>query len=327
MVEKAAQIIKDGGVVAFPTETVYGLGADASNEAAISKVFSIKGRPSNNPLIVHVANKQAAIKLLDLAGERLLINRFEKLSKLWPGPISIVAPKADVISDLVTGGSKNIAVRVPDNEIALQLLLEAGTPIAAPSANLSGQLSPTKSEHVTKYLGDKIDLVLDGGDCKVGLESTVVSIVGENVAILRPGAITKENLEEVLNETVLDHSKHVSKSNSEILSSPGLLESHYRPRTPLYFERDVEPMNLTAQKIARVYLDGRKNRELSGQVIREVSLSETGNLNESAANLFSTLHELDELGLDAIIIDSTEDQGIGAALMNRLNRACFKGNN
>lgn len=303
--ERAAAVLRDGGVVAFPTETVYGLGANAFDARAVARVFEIKRRPSFDPLIVHVGSDA----MLDsVAGDvspqaRALIERF------WPGPLTIVMPKRVEVPALVTSGLPTLAVRMPAHPVARALLAGAALPLAAPSANPFGRLSPTRAEHVERMLGSSVDAIIDGGPTEFGLESTIVALEPAPV-VLRPGAITADQLEAALGVAV-----GVARPSAQPLA-PGQLAHHYAPRTPL---RIVDPQTVSAQERAGAGLVTLSRRAAGYAQARR--LSERGDLREAAARLFETLHELDRLDLRRIDVEPIAEIGLGVAIMDRLRRA------
>ncbi|MGB7205966.1 MAG: L-threonylcarbamoyladenylate synthase [Anderseniella sp.] len=302
-IEAAATALREGKLVAFATETVYGLGADATNGKAVASVFEAKGRPSFNPLIVHVVSVAEVEKL------GVLNDHARKLaSALWPGPLTLVLPRTPdcPISRLASAGLKSIAIRVPGHHQAQQLLQLAGKPIAAPSANISGQISPTTAAHVTAGLGDSIWGVLDGGPCEIGLESTIVSCLSDEPIILRPGGITEQQLSDVLGQKIT--TQHGS-TNDPI--SPGQLESHYAPNAQVR-------LNVKEPEPGEAYLAFGK-KEPEAFIIR--NLSPQKDLREAAANLFAMLHTLDMLGAESIAVAPIPDEGLGIAINDRLKRA------
>lgn len=304
-IEQSASIIKKGGLVAFPTETVYGLGADATNQEACLNIFKAKGRPSNNPLIVHVHSLEAAMELAEFNAEALL------LSKFWPGPLSIVLPKKPnvKIAACVSAGLATIAIRVPADEVALQLLEKSGLPIAAPSANKSGMMSSTAESHVRENFADDIFVLSSERRCKVGLESTIVDLSTPTPTILRYGFITPEMI-----ETTLGRPVEVATKSSEI-KAPGMMHRHYCPRTPLR-------MNAESLQEGEVGLDF-ADSNLGGNF--SLNLSKSGDLTEAASNLFDYLHQLDEYALKnnmrAIAVAHVPHESIGLAINDRLSRA------
>jgi len=251
MIDRTVQILRRGGVVAFPTETVYGLGADATNARAVERVFQIKGRPSTNPLICHVADAGIArryARVWPVAAQQIA-------DAFWPGPVTIVLPKSEAIVPTVTAGLDTVGLRAPNHPLALELLRAFDGPLAGPSANKSNHVSPTTAGHVRDELGDDVDLILDGGPCSVGIESTVLSLAGDVPRILRPGAITREMIESVMGMTV-EETGTVAQT-MEPQSSPGQFEKHYAPRTPAYrFEpRERHQIDLTDAAIIEPTLD------------------------------------------------------------------------
>jgi L-threonylcarbamoyladenylate synthase len=298
-INAAAEALKRGELVAFPTETVYGLGADASNDLAVARIYEVKVRPSFNPLICHVAENAQAFALgrfPDLAG-RLA-------DALWPGPLSIVVPRTEhcPVSLLATAGLNSLALRVPRGEVALTLLRAFGGPVVAPSANPSGQLSPTTASHVIEGLGDKVEIVLDGGPCSVGLESTVVSFTSDLPTLLRPGGIPREQIEEILGHALSDDFASARPQ------SPGQLESHYAPRAKLRLGAK-RPNDTEAYLGFGLHDHGPYN------------LSRKGDVAEAAGNLFRLLHEIDAKGMGAIAVAPIPRYGLGEAINDRLRRA------
>jgi L-threonylcarbamoyladenylate synthase len=295
----AADALRRGELVAFATETVYGLGADATNGQAVAAIYEAKGRPSFNPLIVHVPTAEAAMRLGQFnADARKLAGAF------WPGPLTIVVERAAgcAVSELVSAGLNSIAIRVPGHEGARKLLEAAGVPVAAPSANRSRQISPTRPEHVLAGLEGRIWGVLDMGACEVGLESTIVSCLGEEPVLLRPGGISREQLDVVLGKPV-----SIDAGNPLAPVAPGQLESHYAPNAQVR-------LNATSAREGEVMLG-------FGKVDGAMNLSPSGDLKEAAANLFAMLHALDATGAAAIAVAPIPDIGLGAAINDRLNRA------
>jgi L-threonylcarbamoyladenylate synthase len=306
-IREAAAALAEGGLVAIPTETVYGLAADAWNPEAVAAIFETKRRPAFDPLIVHIAGFE---DLGQVAAS--WDSRAESLAKrFWPGPLTLVLPRSDRIPDLVTSGLPMVAVRVPDHPAALQLLKILGRPLAAPSANLFGTVSPTTAEHVRAQMGDVIPLILDGGSCRVGVESTILSLAGGKSIILRPGGVSREELESVLGQV------DVESGSKSLPVAPGQLESHYAPRTPLRLlgsrkqPRGGSNVGLLAFKAAPVGVDFAAVEVLSAQ----------GDLREAATNLFAALRRLDEKGLKEIQAESVPETGLGLAIMDRLKRA------
>lgn len=306
-IKKAAEIIRKGGLVAFPTETVYGLGADALNPHAVARIFEVKNRPRFDPIIVHVANFSEVERLWSHVDERA-----EKLmEKFWPGPLTLALPKSDIVPDIVTAGLSTVAIRMPSHPVALSLIKEAQTPIAAPSANPFGYLSPTSAEHVKEQLGNKIELILDGGRCPVGVESTVISLAEKKPLLLRPGGVALEEIENIVGKVEIAH--HASARPQ----SPGQLSRHYSPRTPI--EILTGKGEREGKKVGLLVFTPPASRQGDYEVV-EV-LSSEGDLVEAAANLFLCLHRLDRKGLDVIYAEPVPEVGLGRAIMDRLRKA------
>ncbi|VBB68908.1 TsaC protein (YrdC domain) required for threonylcarbamoyladenosine t(6)A37 modification in tRNA [invertebrate metagenome] len=299
---KAARLIRYGRLVAFPTETVYGLGSDARNDKAVSAIFAAKSRPCFNPLIVHVASLDAVTALVDLEERGRVL-----ASHLWPGPLTLVAhQRSDCpVSRLATAGLETLAVRVPDHPVALSLLTTVGCPVVAPSANLSGLVSPTTAAHVAESLAGAIDMILDGGTCRVGLESTVIDLSRPHATLLRPGGIATEDIEYLIGTLVISNETECAPR------SPGMLTRHYAPSRPLRLNaHDIRP--------GEVLLG-------FGQVPgATLNLSQTANLEEAAANLFLMLRALDRSDVTAIAISPVPLLGLGRAINDRLRRAASR---
>jgi L-threonylcarbamoyladenylate synthase len=311
----AAGCLAAGGLVAFPTETVYGLGADAQDGIAVARLYEAKGRPAFNPLIAHVGDLKAAQGLarFDAAAERLA-------TAFWPGPLTLVLPKADTckVADLATAGLDSIAVRVPDHRIAADILRAFGRPVVAPSANRSGHVSPTTAQHVLADLRGRIDLIVDGGATPVGVESTIVSCL-DAPALLRPGGVPRAAIERVLGHVLGDapateHADQERPDEGEAPLAPGQLASHYAPRTPLR-------LDATSVLTAEALLAFGATVPTGAEPMRTLNLSARGDLIEAAANLFSHLRALDAAGARAIAVMPVPHQGIGEAINDRLKRA------
>lgn len=307
-IQAAAKHLRDGGLVAFPTETVYGLGADAFNRKAVASIFATKQRPTFNPLIVHIAKREDAAQLFEEIDEgmRRLMQHF------WPGPLTIVARKKESVPDLVTAGLETVAVRMPANATALELIAQAGTPVAAPSANKFGMLSPTTPQHVLKQL-PQLQYILDGELPKVGIESTVIEVNKGKFKLLRPGVILADEIRQFIPEAA-------AEEIPEKINSPGLLKSHYSPNKPI-FMLGTEPKNLEGAKIGILAFKKLEHPELFHHT--EV-LSPAGDLTEAAANFFLALHRLEESDADLIIAEPIPEEGIGKAIMDRLKKAVYQ---
>ena len=323
-VEKGAALIRAGEVVAFPTETVYGLGADALNEKAVLKIFAAKGRPADNPLIVHVSDPAQVPRLARVTNQaKALMNAF------WPGPMTVILEKTDVVPKTVTAGLPTVAIRMPDNAGALALIRESRTPIAAPSANASGRPSPTSAAHVMADMAGKIPLVLDGGPCKWGLESTVLTLCGEPT-VLRPGAVTPEMLQKVIGKVRISPAALSPLKSGETAASPGMKYTHYAPKAKVYMASGER--GLMKESAAALYDECsrlRKNPVIlcSGQtsafygerdcdIIGDMTAPET-----FCAALFAALRKADETGRDAVVLEALPADSFGLAYMNRALRA------
>jgi len=309
IIHQAAEIIKRGGIVAFPTETVYGLGADAFNPLAVARVFEVKRRPYFDPLIVHIADTAHLKNLV----QEIPSDAKKLMEKLWPGPLTVVLLKEEDIPDIVTAGLPTVAIRMPNHSMALSLIKESKCPIAAPSANPFGYLSPTTAEHVREQLGDQVDLILDGGPCPVGVESTIISFIGEKPGLLRPGGVSLEEIESIIGKI------KISPIEDDRPSAPGMLPRHYAPRTPIVLEWSEKDAEVYRSK--RIGFLALKEPNPFLKFIHVEILSKRGDLREGAANLFSAIRRLDALNLDLILAEPVPEVGLGRAIMDRLRRA------
>jgi L-threonylcarbamoyladenylate synthase len=310
-IEAAARCLAAGGLVAFPTETVYGLGADATDGGAVARLYAAKGRPSFNPLIAHVADAAAARALarFDAAAERL--------AAFWPGPLTLVLPKSPTcpVADLATAGLDTIAVRVPRHPVARDILTAFGRPVVAPSANRSGHVSPTTAQHVVADLGGRIDLIIDGGPTTVGVESTIVACLGAQPVLLRPGGIPREAIEQALGAPISVPPRVSSFADGSPQLAPGQLASHYAPRARLRLDaRSVGPGEA-------LLAFGPALPPGAAQAVAVHNLSAKGDVIEAAANLFSHLRALDASGAAAIAVMPVPHAGLGEAINDRLKRA------
>ena len=312
-IKQAAALLRDGQLVAFPTETVYGLGANALKVDAVEKIFIAKKRPQTNPLIVHISSSKEVEKYADT--KTIDSETLDKLYSLWPGPLTLIMPKKEIVPDMVSAGKNTVALRVPNNPLALQLLEELDFPLAAPSANSFSETSPTEAKHVEQSLGSEVPLILDGGKCSVGLESTVLDLSSTPACILRPGAVSIEEIRKIIPE--VSQIDSFIEDKTKPLTSPGLLKKHYSPKTPLYFFDKT----INAEKVGAIVFSEKLKQEEINKFDAYVVLSKSGNLEEVASKLYSTLIAMDKLSLDAIKIDSCPKKGIGKAIMDRLERA------
>lgn len=309
---RAAEIIASGGLVAFPTETVYGLGADALNPEAVAKVYAAKGRPSDNPMIVHISSKDDLIKLTP----RITADMEKLMEAFWPGPMTMIVPRLSVVPDVTTGGLDTVGIRMPDHPAALELIRLSGCPIAAPSANLSGKPSPTTAGHVADDLSGRIDAVVCGEDCQVGIESSVIDVTTDAPMILRPGIITKEDFERALGKPVaLDptlNRRPDTFNNDEFKpKAPGMKYKHYAPKAEMIIFEG-------APEAARRAMEAEKTaREDAGQKVCLISFDE-GEEVTAAHDFFRRLRESDEAGADVILTMALCEEGVGFSVMNRM---------
>lgn len=325
IIKLAAEDIKDGKLVAFPTETVYGLGADGLNPNAIEKIFKAKGRPQDNPLILHVYNIEQVEELV----EEINDNTKKVMEKFWPGPLTILFKKSDLVPNEITAGLDTVAIRMPEDKIALRLIEESNTAIAGPSANLSGRPSPTTAEHVKIDLEGKIDTIIDGGSTGIGLESTVVDLSGDEPMILRPGGITFEQLKEIIPNITVD-SSIIKEGENIVPKSPGQKYRHYAPKSKMILyngevDNIVSNINIEIEeylnkgyKVGVMATDETMDRYVGGEII---SMGTRSNRETIAHNLFKVLRDFDELDVDIILGEGVPKSGIGIAIMNRLMKA------
>lgn len=336
----AAKALKNNGTVAFPTETVYGLGANALSDEAVSKIYEAKGRPSDNPLIVHIAKiSQLSDLVLDVKAYAL-----ELMSAFWPGPITFVFHKKPGVPTKVTGGLDTVAVRMPDHKIALRLIELSQVPVAAPSANLSGKPSPTKAKHVVEDLMGKVDYIIEGADAQVGLESTVLDVTGDIPMILRPGKVTLEMIREVVGACEIDPAIANHESTTGTPKSPGMKYKHYAPNAEvevilgeasqiiLAFEKNIELAISNQSKIGIMgfeedllvlgkYLETKYSETQLSQYVYLCAHGSIKHMEEFARLLFQNLRRCDDAGCDKIIVRGVSEEGIGHAIMNRLKKA------
>jgi len=310
-IKSAAELIRSGEAVAFPTETVYGLGANALNPSAVVKIFEIKKRPKFNPLIIHIADKSSVFEYSKNHNEKI----FELIKNFWPGPLTLVLKKKKNIPDIVTAGNDTVAIRMPNHKTALRLIEYSGCPIAAPSANSFGLLSPTDASHVDKQLGGRVKLILDGGKSSVGVESTIISFADETPTLLRHGGLPIEKIEKLIGKIKVNISSKVKPN------SPGQMKYHYAPAIPIYFLNDSNLKKFEGKKIGALFFE--KN-DYDYKFELEKILSKKGNLNEAALNFFKMLHDLENENIDLILAEKVPLSGIGFAITDRLQRAVNK---
>ena len=328
VLDKAADIIKNGGLVAFPTETVYGLGGNALDPDSARRIYAAKGRPSDNPLIVHISDISELKPLVkDISPKaRMLMDAF------WPGPLTLVFDKNDIVPDETTGGLDTVAVRFPENKTAIAFIKACGVPVAAPSANISGKPSPTRASHVAFDMDGRIDMIIDGGSCEFGLESTIVDTTGGDCCLLRPGSITKEMLEETVGSIAVDKAVVSALREGEKPKAPGMKYTHYSPKA------DITIVRGALDKVKRYIVQKASEDSENGFKTGIIATMQTENGYKGhtvlvigdrthpetiAANLFKMLRKCDHLGLDKVYVEyfDEEEHGLGMAIMNRLKKA------
>lgn len=316
-IDRVGEILRAGGIVAIPTETVYGLAASAFDDDAIKAVFTAKGRPQNNPLIVHISDFNMLKDVADDVPETAKV----LAEKFWPGPLTMVLKRKDTIAKSVSAGLDTVAVRMPSSKAARDIIRAAGIPLAAPSANISGRPSPTTSEHVLSDLYGKVDGIVLGEDCTVGVESTVVSLISKPERLLRPGAVTAEQLHEFLPDLIIDKAVLAEPEKNATVASPGMLYRHYAPTTEAYLVEggSKEFINLVNSKgnCAAICFEN----EMADITAKKISYGGQNDKPALAQNLFSALREVDLLGADTVYIHAPDKSGIGLAVYNRLLRA------
>lgn len=325
-IKEGAKIIKNGGIVLFPTETVYGIGADALNDDAVKKIFVAKGRAQDNPLILHISD----MDMLEQVAENISELEYKLMDAFWPGPFTIILNKKKDIAKVATCDGNTVGVRMPSNKIAHDLIKEANIPIAAPSANISGKPSGTKISDIIDELKDKVDFVIDGGETDIGIESTVVRVINDEVRILRPGKITKEDIERIIAHVEIDKNVMGEIKTNEKVLSPGMKYRHYAPKTPckLIYSKNYEKMKKTICELA----DKEKNNNVLILAFTEdlkhydnykcMDIGSKNNLDEVSHRIFSLLRKVDDYNVNIAIIEGMPLDGLGLAIMNRLIRAC-----
>lgn len=317
--KKHSKLLSEGKTVIFPTETVYGLGANALDENAVKKIYEAKGRPSDNPLIVHIYNKEEVYDLAKDINEKAEII----MEKFWPGPITIILNKKEIVPKTTSGGLDTVAIRMPSHKIAREIIKQSGVPIAAPSANISGRPSPTKANHVQEQMDGRVSGIVLGGDSNFGIESTVIDLTGDIPMILRPGSITKENLECVLGKVDIDPSL-AKKEDNKKAKAPGMKYTHYSPDADVYIVSGSQENVII--KINNLIEANTKNGLTTGVMCLDKNkhkyncevLSLGNTLEEVASNLFDTLIQMDKQNIDIVYSEEFESTGLGQAIMNRL---------
>lgn len=320
ILQQAADLLKMGEVVGFPTETVYGLGANAMNADAVKKIFAAKGRPQDNPLIVHIADKQDIFRY----GNEISDKAVALADRFWPGPLTLIVKSSEVIASEVTCGLDTVGIRCPENEIARELIALADLPIAAPSANRSGRPSPTTAQHVLADMNGYIPMILDGGPCSVGVESTVISMVADTPIILRPGIISREDIEAVIGPVDLSPSIDMQLSDDSKAQSPGMKYRHYAPSCPLYIisgERDAVISYINSHATSKTGILCFSGEERLFAVGKILSLGKESDAHSLSQHLFSALREFDELGVEMIYARLCRNDGEFLGVYNRLLKA------
>ncbi|HWP78915.1 MAG TPA: L-threonylcarbamoyladenylate synthase [Candidatus Nitrosotenuis sp.] len=324
-IKEAAKVIRRGKLVAFPTETVYGLGANALNAGAVKRIFEAKGRPADNPLIIHIYDKD---DLVFLAKE--IPEIAERLTRrFWPGPLTIVLKKSEIVPKIVTGGLDTVAIRMPKNNIAQLLIREAGVPIAAPSANVAGRPSPTTAKHVLEDLAGKVDLIIDGGKTKIGIESTVVDLSGKTPMLLRPGGVTLEQLQKEIGKVNV-HPIVEGRKTKSVHRSPGMKYRHYSPNAKIILiEGPASKVNAEISKLIKTLKNQRKRvgvlaTQRGHQQRSDFTKYVGGSHSEIAANLFDAFREFDAKKIDVVLAQGITRKGLGLGIMNRLGKAAYK---
>lgn len=318
--DRAADLLRQDELVGVPTETVYGLAANATSAIAVGKVYAAKNRPGNNPLILHVASAADAQRWGQVDTHRWMMQQFECASQFWPGPLTIVVPRSANISSAATAGGDSVGIRVPNHPVALALLQRCEFPLAAPSANPSNYISPTTAQHVVNGLGDRVRMILDGGPCTCGVESTIIRLDEAGPTLLRAGGIGVEALQEAFGCRIESAIQRPDPSHR--MPSPGQFQKHYSPTKPLLI-CGVDPMPESAGTVGRIAFAPLADSDAA--LFQQVwTLSQDGNLGEVARNLFAALREADQSNVSSIMIDACSDEGIGKAIMDRINRASSK---
>lgn len=320
-IKTAGEILKNGGLVGIPTETVYGLAANALSPDAVKHIFEAKGRPQDNPLIVHISELSEIDDLVEFVPPVV----YDLAEAFWPGPLTIILEKSELIPSVVSGGLDTVAIRMPSHPVARKIIKAAGVPLAAPSANISGMPSPTRADHVMHDMNGRIDAVVDGGECEVGVESTVITLCTRRPKLLRPGGITPDELEYVLGELEIDKAVLSELEENEVAASPGMKYKHYSPNAEVFVvegssKEFAEYVNSVSEKESGVFALAFSEDEALLNC-ENISFGEKDDDMAHASKLFAALREFDELGAKKVFVHSPEYDGVGLAVMNRLLRS------
>lgn len=312
-IDKACEALKNDEIIALPTETVYGLAGNAYSESALKKIFKLKSRPFYNPLILHIKSvkylKEVAVNIPEIA--------IKLAEEFWPGPLTLVLQKQSHISHLVTASKDTVAVRVPNHPFALALLNKLNFPIAAPSANPFGSISPTNAEHVFNYFGNELNVILDGGECEKGLESTIIGFENNHPVLYRHGSISIEEIEKIAGKL------SITTNSDNSPNSPGMLSRHYAPMTDMYLTNNISEL-LKCFEGRKIGLLLFKNHIQNNNIFHQEILSKSGDFNEAAKNLYAAMHRLDQSNLDVILAERFPDKGLGKTINDKLERATKK---
>ena len=309
-IDKALLALKQDKLVAIPTETVYGLAGNAFNENAIASIFALKQRPTSNPLIVHIKS----IKDLEKVAENIPYKAYILAEHFWPGPLTLLLPKRPVISSLITAGKSTVAIRVPDHPMTIELLHKLDFPLVSPSANPYGSISPTTPNHVARYFDSDLEVILDGGTCRLGIESTIIGFDKEEVIIYRLGTLPKEEIEKLIGIV------HVKNSNMLEPKTPGMDKRHYAPNKQSYLTDNVSNF-ITANNLKNVGVISYSSKIQSSDISQQIILSPKSDLEEASRNLYNAMHELDLSSLDCIVFETMPKEGLGLTMNDKLQRA------
>lgn len=318
---KAAGFLQRGDLVGVPTETVYGLAANATDDDAVTKIYAAKDRPPTNPLIIHVASVKHALRWCEIDSQAWVRKQFDIAAKFWPGPLTVIVPRSKNISSVATAGGDSVGIRVPNHPIALALLERCDFPLAAPSANPSNYISPTTAKHVAFGLGEKVRMIIDGGPCQCGIESTIIKLDPRGPQLMRAGGVSLDVLENAFGHAIGNSvvSADLDSDPTKPMPSPGQFQKHYSPTKPLLIA-GVDPLPLDVSEVGRLVF-APIDQDKANAFHRVWTLSQDGNLDEVARNLFAFLREADQSDAQTIVIDSCENTGIGQAIMDRITRA------